>query len=257
MEREYDDMQEMEDLENKIETSPPSRKRIENDGDRPINWLEKIVGLIDKFGFIKIICTILILFVAYFGWNLMSAINYEQMAEQIVKTKAIEHTTASAIRLKNNPKVMLALTRMLNDLDGDRASVLEMHNGKENPTSLPFIYCDMTYEETRGKIPYVSEEYENLNMSKFTFPTYLWKNRYFVGTVEELYEIDKKLASRLEMNDVKYFGIMIMKNEIEIGFLMISYNEIPTEFEAHDIHVKLSDYAQEISFYLDLNKNVM
>ena len=58
---------------------------------------------------------------------------------------------------------------------------------------------------------------------------------------------------RLELNGVKYFGIMIVKNEIEIGFIMISYNEIPTQFEAHDIHVKLSDYAQEIGYYLDLN----
>lgn len=249
----YAQDQELAALESKIQNSSPSRKQIENDSDKPINWLERVMKLIDKFGFIKIIATILILFITYIGWNLASAINYEQIAEQIVNDQVNSHIEASEIRRENNPKVMLALTRMLNELEGDRASVLEMHNGKENPTALPFIYCDMTYEETKGKTPYISEEYENLNMSKFTFPTYLWKKRYFVGTIEELYAIDKKLAMRLELNNVKYFGIMIVKNEIEIGFLMISYTEIPTQFDPHDIHVKLSDYAQEIGYYLDLN----
>lgn len=249
----YNEEEELIALESKISSSGPSRKQIENDSDRPINWLERVIKLIDKFGFIKIIGTILILFVTYIGWNLASAINYEKIAEDIVNKDAKDHIEASEIRRVNNPKVMLSLTRMLNELDGDRASVLEMHNGKENPTALPFTYCDMTYEETRGKIPYIAEEYEDLNMSKFTFPTYLWDKRYFVGTIEELYVIDKKLAMRLELNGVKYFGIMIVKNEIEIGFIMISYNEIPTQFEAHDIHVKLSDYAQEIGYYLDLN----
>lgn len=244
---------EEQELESKIQSAGPTRKQIENDSDRPINWLERVMKLIDKFGFIKIIGTILILFATYIGWNLANAINYEKIAEDIINKDINAHIEASEVRRENNPKVMLALTRMLNELEGDRASVLEMHNGKENPTALPFIYCDMTYEETKGKTPYVSEEYENLNMSKFTFPTYLWKKRYFVGTIEELYVIDKKLAMRLELNDVKYFGIMIVKNEIEIGFIMISYKEIPTQFDPHDIHVKLSDYAQEIGYYLDLN----
>ena len=59
---------------------------------------------------------------------------------------------------------------------------------------------------------------------------------------------------RLELNDIKYFGIMIIKNEVDIGFITVSYEEMPTQFEAHDIHVKLSDYAQEIGYYLDFSK---
>lgn len=245
--------QELMDLEDKIQNSSPSRKQVERDADRPINWLERVIQLVDKFGFFKIIATLIILLCTYIGWNVASALNYEKIAEKIIAEKTQNHLAGSELRRTNNPKVMLSLTKMLNELNGDRASVLEMHNGKENPTSLPFIYCDMTYEETKGNIPYIAEEYENLNMSKFTFPNYLWGNRYFVGTTQELYKIDKKLAMRLEANDVKYFGIMIIKNDIEIGFLMISYNEIPTQFEAHDIHVKLSDYAQEIGYYLDFN----
>lgn len=249
----YNEEQEMMNVESTSSNVDSVQQRVESNADRPINWLERVIKLVDKFGFFKIIATIAILFLTYIAWNVASALNYEKIADEIIKGKTQTHIDGSNMRKENNPKVMLSLTRMLNDLQCDRVSVLEMHNGKENPSSLPFIYCDMTYEETKGSTPYVSEEYEDLNMSKFTFPTYLWKKRYFVGSIEELYKIDKKLAMRLEMNDVKYFGIMIIKNEVEIGFLMVSFKEKPTQFEAHDIHVKLSDYAQEIGYYLDFN----
>ena len=52
-------------------------------------------------------------------------------------------------------------------MNADRVSVLEMHNGKENPTSLPFLYCDMTYEETRDHVPYVAEEYEDFSTNVY------------------------------------------------------------------------------------------
>ena len=148
------------------------------------------------------------------------------------------------------------MIKMLYTMNADRVSVLEMHNGKENPTGLPFKYCDMTYEETMDSIHYVSEEYEDINMSRFKFPDYLYKHRYFVGSPKELYDIDKKLAMKLESNDVQYFGIIILKNSQEIGFLMVSYNDIPSNIENHDIHILLSDYAQEIGYYLDLTEHI-
>ena len=245
----YNEEQEMLNVESNV-----NKKQSEASIDRPINWLERVITIVDKFGFFKLIATIAILFMTYIAWNVASALNYEKIAEEVIRGKNQTHLEGSNMRKENNPKVMLSLTRMLNELQCERVSVLEMHNGKENPTSLPFIYCDMTYEETKGSTPYIAEEYENLNMSKFNFPNYLWKQRYFIGPISELYKIDKKLAMRLELNDIKYFGIMIIKNEVDIGFITVSYEEMPTQFEAHDIHVKLSDYAQEIGYYLDFSK---
>ena len=130
-----------------------------------------------------------------------------------------------------------------------------MHNGKENPTGLPFRYCDMTYEVVFDSVPYVSDEYEDVNMSRFTFPDYLYKHRYFIGTTQDLKMIDKKLASKLENNDVNYFGIMLVRNSKEIGFLMISYYTKPILTD-NEIGSMLSDHAQEIGYYLDLNEHI-
>ena len=229
-----------------------TRNRNDEDEDQPINWAERIVQMVDKFGFMKIIITIFLVFLTYFGYHVISALNYEKIADYMITKRAEEHEKSSQIRANNNPKIMLSMTKLLYELKADRVSIMEMHNGKENPTNLPFIYCDMTYEETQDMVPYIADEYENLNMSKYTFPAYVFKKRYFIGSIEELYEIDRKLATRLEANKIGYFGIVVLRNEKEIGYLMVSYQEKPEHLEAHDIHVVLSDYAQELSFLLDL-----
>lgn len=222
------------------------------DEDRPINWAERIVRMVDKFGFMKIIITIFLVFLTYFGYHVISALNYEKIADYMITKRAEEHEKSSQIRANNNPKILLSLTKLLYELKADRVSIMEMHNGKENPTNLPFIYCDMTYEEVKDGCQYIADEYEDLNMSKYTFPAYVFKKRYFVGTIDELYKIDRKLATRLEANKIDYFGIVVLRNEKEIGYLMVSYEERPEGLEDHDIHVTLSDYAQQLSFFLDL-----
>lgn len=232
-----------------------SRRRTftDEDEDRPINWAERIVQMIDKFGFMKIIFTIFLVFVTYFGYHVISALNYEKIADYMITKREAEHDKSSQIRAENNPKIRLSMTKLLYALKADRVSIMEMHNGKENPTNLPFIYCDMTYEETRDLVPYIADEYEDLNMSKYSFPAYVFKQRYFVGPIDSLYQIDKKLAIRLEANKIGYLGVVILRNEKEIGYLMVSFHEKPEHLCDHDVHVALSDYAQELSYLLDLS----
>ena len=108
----------------------------------------------------------------------------------------------------------------------------------------------MTYEETRDHVPYVAEEYEDLNMSKFQFPSFLYKNKIFYGTIEDIMEIDKKLGLRLEMNDVKYIGMVLIRTNTDIGFMTISWLEEP-EMSRDAIIADLTYYVQEIGTYLD------
>ena len=90
-------------------------------------------------------------------------------------------------------------------------------------------------------------------MSKYTFPSYIYEHRFFIGSIEEIYNLDKKLALRLDGNDVKYVGIILVRTSVDIGFLMVSYNQIP-ELTRDDIYAHLSYYAQEIGSYLDYEK---
>jgi hypothetical protein len=87
-------------------------------------------------------------------------------------------------------------------------------------------------------------------MSKFQFPSFLYKNKIFYGTVDDIMEIDKKLGLRLEMNDVKYIGMILIRTNIDIGFMTISWLEEP-EMSRDAIIADLTYYVQEIGTYLD------
>lgn len=229
---------------------------------KSINFIERIFELIFKHGFFKTVCAILIIMAGVMLWQFVNAVNYNKVAERVVQelvekqekeALAVKegHAEGSALRLANNPKIVKVLTRMVYELNADRVSILEMHNGKENPTNLPFIYCDMTYEETKGHVQYIADEWEQMNMSKYSFFTYMMNERAFCGLTDSLWNIDKKFASKVHANDARYIGMVVIKNEVEIGFLVASFLEKP-EIDEHRLIIQLTDCAQELGFLLDL-----
>lgn len=229
---------------------------ISKDDSRILTFLDKFLLLLDTYG-VKKILQACAFFVTLFLVNvLFSVLQNDTIVEKIVESMAKNHSINSEIRSEINPKVNTKLLKMVYDLRADRAFILEMHNGKENPTSLPFLYCDMTYEEVNEQhdVRYINDEYENLNMSKYDLPNYLYKNRVFIGTIEELRQIDRKLAARMDENGVKYCALILIKSSIEIGFLGVSYNFDPC-LTKEQIHAKMGDHVQEISILLDLSKH--
>lgn len=250
-EREIQDVEYDNFIEKREKSDNHSKRRYDmDDSGKVVGWLERIVALIHDYGMKKIIQALLLISSIVFFVMFINAIDNQHIIDDFVEKNITDHDYASEIRKEIQPKISKTLIKMLYTMRGDRVSVIEMHNGKENPTNLPFLYCDMTYEETRDRVPYIAEEYENLNMSKFSFPSYLYENRFFVGTIEEIFEIDKKLAMRLETNDVKYVGIVLIHTNVDIGFLMVSYMNTP-EFSRDKIYADLSYYVQEIGTYLD------
>ena len=226
-----------------------------DDGNKIVSWFGNFVQLIENYG-IKRMIQAFILIVACISFMIFAnAMNNEEIIESWLTREIDIHAEGTDIRTEITPKVNASLIKMMYELEGDRVSVLEMHNGKENPTSLPFDFSDMTYEETRGKVPYIADEYEDMNMSKYTFPQYLYEHRTFIGTIDEIYEIDKKLALRLELNGIKYVGIILIRTTTDIGFLMASYTHDPSK-SREDIYAELTYYVQEIGSYLDYLKQL-
>lgn len=228
-----------------------NRKSIDyDDGGKIVSWYGSLVNLISEHGMVRMLQAFVLIVISVFFLMIANALNNEEVIEKYLNAEIDIHAEGTDIRTEISPKVNNSLLRLMYELDADRACVLEMHNGKENPTSLPFIYCDMTYEHTKDRIPYVSEEYENLNMAKFTFPYYLYEHKIYIGSIEDVYKIDKRLAMRLELNNVKYLGIIIIRGTDDIGFLMVSYLEKP-EYDDIKIHDNLIYHVQEIGAYLD------
>ena len=65
----------------------------------------------------------------------------------------------------------------------------------------------MTYEEVREGIECIDEDYQNLSLSRFDFPQYLHKNKFWIGTAEEFSKVDKKMSVRMETNNVSFIVI--------------------------------------------------
>lgn len=254
--KEENEDEELIELKERMHSSPYPRRAIDTDsGDKIVGWFESVVRIVHKYG-MKTICFTFLTVTAFIALIMFAhALDNQQIIEKWLVGKEQEHVIGNNIRKEVNPKVTKSMTKLLYKMNADRVCVLEMHNGKENPTSLPFIYCDMTYEETKDSISYISEEYVDLNMSKYTFPEYLYKHRYFIGDVDKIYSIDKKLALRLEANGVEYCGIILLRTNIDIGFLMISFLHKPT-LSDDNILAELSYYVQEIGSYLDYAKQL-
>lgn len=236
--------------ENLQEQEQNKKNEIVNNKGKVLEWIENVLFLINKYGFKKIIQAMSIVAMAIFFITFIDAVREDNLIKEIMIQGDDAHIQASNARKEIDPKINKTLTRMLYSMQADRVGILEMHNGKENPTSLPFLYCDMTYEEARENVAYIADEYENLNMSKFQFPSFLYKNKIFFGTVEDVMEIDKKLGLRLQMNDVQYIGMVLIRTSTDIGFTTISWMKEPT-MSRDAIIADLTYYVQELGTYLD------
>lgn len=243
------------------------RKMVDDDSDErvvisgPLGWVEKIMLLSERFGVKKLLQAvffILIFLCVDFVYNALQSDNVvKTVIESINKQEREEHDVGSNVRGYVSPKINETLIKLVYELHADRAFVIEMHNGKENASSLPFVYFDMTYEEVREEenTKYVQPHFENINMNNYTMPWYLSEHIYFIGNIEDMKKIDKRLAVRFEDEGGGYCGfILVRSNGINIGFLGVSYKDSHPEVTDEAIHNKLTKYVQDISSLLDLNK---
>lgn len=250
----YDEKSELINLEKSISQEHNiTRRQLDNDGaEKFVNWFERIIQLVRKYTIFEILGSIMLLFALISMLLFFNAVNNEQVLEKWMTKRNEIHAEGTTIRSDINPKVSKTLYKLMIDNKADRVAVFELHNGKENPTSLPFIYCDMTYEEVNGHLPFVSDEYVNLNVSKYKFLNYLTQHKYFHGNIDELFAIDKKFGIRLMENDIKYCQMALIKTDITIGVLISTYLEEPI-----DKDLKLREMlfrTQQIAAYLDYTK---
>lgn len=227
-------------------------------GDK-LSWLERTTKLIAKYGIFRVIGAIVV--IALFGMVLGLFVYQKPLITEMLEKQRIEeskeHSASMQLRLNHiNPQIDAILLKLLIDTGSDRVFVVEMHNGSNNPTGLPFVYGELTYEQVVDpNIPLIAEEYGVFNLSRFSFVNYIYKNKLFKGDISELNKIDHKLATRMGQNDVKYsYIISLTGSSVNIGFLGVSYinKDIKKQVEG-----KIVDASQKISILLDLyNKSV-
>lgn len=224
-----------------------------------LGFLEKTIKLIEKYGLFKIfraLCIIAIfIYIMCHGANLIDGIiakvTKDTMKEERVE-KQEEHDAALKRREEIRPEVYNVLYGLLNKLNADRVFVIEMHNGTNSVSGLPFLYGEMTYDVVSDGTDHVDGEYTNFSLSRFQFATYLEEKHIWMGNVEELSKIDTKLAHKLMSNDVNYIALtQIHGVKNELGFVGVSYCNGKEPKPRDTITTDLLIASQKLSTLLD------
>lgn len=174
----------------------------------------------------------------------------------VAKEKVLKERNEENIRdYVVTPKIQHELEKLVYVIKADRAFLFELHNGKRNTSGLPFRFADMSYEEvneenTNDK---VAMRFQNIPLTLYKYPHYLQKEKIFVGSVQEVGEIDFDFANHIKEIGGKYLGmIYINNNGIPLAFLCVSYHSLDDVPLKNVIENKLKEYAKTIGQYLDL-----
>lgn len=232
------------------------------DGEQ-LGFLEKVIKIINKYGIFKVFQALCV--IGIFVYLMYNAHNVGQAVQNIVRTEIEnhnekveqEHNDALIVRQKIKPKIDSILTDALTRMNADRVFVMEMHNGNNNTSGLPFLYGEMTYEQVRNGVSHIDDDYINLNLSRFTFPLYLEREHLWQGTTEDLSKIDDKLSKRLLSNDVSYLAITQIHGFSNIiGYFGVSYCNDKSPIDKKQIIAQLTITTQQLSVILDANNVV-
>lgn len=228
-----------------------------------LGFWERLMKMKDKYGYWKLIK--LVLFVGFaisflyaaknFGENLTFERQKEAITQAIVENKeqsVMEHEEQMAMRRDIKPFVSGVLQNAINEMNADRAFVIELHNGSNNSAGLPFIHCTMTYEENATDIEAIDEDYQNLSLSRFDFPEYLHKHDFWFGSIEDFAKIDKKMATRMQVNNATYMVIATLRSETsEIGYFGFTYCNSKEPKSSREITEFVVQSVQKLSKWLD------
>ena len=205
-----------------------------------LSFFEKTVQVVDKYGSWKVFQAIiylgLFLFIIFYIPAITKATVERVTTESINsadKDKETKHLENLELRKEMQPQIYAILGTFLEKTRADRAFIVELHNGSNNLNGVPFLHGSVTYDKSREGLEPIDEDYQNLSLSRFSLSTYLHANYNYIGSVEKLSTIDKKLATKLVSNDVKYVAVMTLHNGTnEWGWFGLIYNretDIPSE----------------------------
>ena len=164
-----------------------------------------------------------------------------------------------AIRDDITPMIQRDIETILYTLDADRVFIFELHNGVSNPSGLPFAFANMNYEVSNRErgVDRVFEKYVNVPLTMYTYPEYMRKYKFFIGTGDEIEDIDYDFAKSLKNDGGKFVAMVYMSNgNGPLGFLGISFHDMD-RVPNHDlIENKIKSYGITIGELLDLKKQL-
>ena len=152
------------------------------------------------------------------------------------------------------PAIQKELRLLCYTLNADRVFLFELHNGKKSAGGLPFVYADMSYEEVNIEkcLEYVGTEFQNIPLTLYKYPHYMFHKRYEYATLEEIATIDNAFAKHIEGIGGKYLAtVYITIHSKPLGFICASFHNDPV-LTKDVIKEKMENSARILKPLLDL-----
>lgn len=231
-----------------------------------LNLLDPVIKLINKYGLLKVIiiggvlsfmifCSVALFFI-YTRFNNINIDVDKSVEKALVEqndSKAKTHNSAIQKRLNNSDKINNFLQKTMYEVEGDRACIIEMHNGTNNMAGLPFLFGEMTYEQTRRGVEPVCDNYSKLNLVKYTFPLYLNDCGFFRGSIYTAAQTDPHIINKMEKDGTKYIvAYALFGKEQLIGYFVVTWNNTLMPTLTPDKLAIISVTAQKLSNLLDI-----
>ena len=224
-----------------------------NDIDKGIGWIERTLNMVEKYKIVTIIKA--------FGMVLAIALliaflkNPTYILDKFEEMKAREHTEKMEITLKNSQIINTEIENLRYRTGADRVLLLQFHNSKESLSGLPFIYLTATAEAIDYNVKPVAEGYEAVKTSLYPFMTFITKEGYFCGDIEDLRDIDKALAYRMQGNDVQHLAFQYLEGEHPLGLIVCSFTRTPDEqHNCLEVEHQIRKTATKVSILLSNEK---
>lgn len=194
--------------------------------------------------------------VGFYAYNI---VKNEKFVEKSTNKFLVDERKKESIRDDITPMIQRDIETILYSLNADRVFIFELHNGVTNPSGLPFAFANMNYEVVNRErnIDRVYEKYKDVPLTMYTYPEYMRKYKFFIGTSDEIADIDYEFAKRLKNDGGKFVAMVYMSNgETPLGFLGVSFHDV-NRVPQHDlIENKVKSYGIVIGELLDLKKQL-
>lgn len=207
-----------------------------------------------------VILTIALLVIGKFLYNAAGNERVMESVSKIIESKK-ELAEKEGMEIRQDivtPEIQRELKILCYTLNADRVFIFELHNGKKSAGGLPFVYADMSYEEVNREkcLEHVGLQFQNIPLTLYRYPHYLFKERYVFESTEEISEIDNGFAKHIHDVGGKYLaGIYITLNSEPLGFLCASFHDKPVIAEGV-IKEKMEKSARVLKPLLDLETQI-
>lgn len=213
-----------------------------------LSFFERLLVLNRQYSIWEIIKTLFTMaFVIWFGYL---AINPSYLFDKYDEIRNREHTEELHKRFDSSKELTAELSILMNKLHADRAFFIEYHNSIKSLEGAPFAYGSMNFEETADGVDFMGDAYTNFSLAKYKLVNHLYENLLYVGEVDGIEPIDRRLYLKLVSDGIKQIALIEVEGvDAPLGILGVTWSkhDVMTEYK-DSIKKELRSYSVKIAY---------